>query len=81
MKRKTLDFLEAHLCNAPFTFEADAKWRQGNGVWLKWSQGVAMSIVDYIQENGLSRADIAERLGGFAAVCKPHFVRHDQLLF
>lgn len=69
MRKKTLDFLEAHLSSEPSTFEADAKWRQENGVWLKWSQGVAMSIVDYMQENGLSRADIAERLG-----CSPQYV-------
>lgn len=63
MKQKTLDFLEAHQSEKPSSFTKDAKWRQENEVWLKWSRGVAMSIVDYMQENGLSRSDIAAKLG------------------
>ena len=63
MKQTTLEFLEAHQSGKPSTFIEDAKWRQENEVWLKWSRGVAMSIVDYMQENGLSRSDIAAKLG------------------
>ena len=63
MKQKTLQFLEAHQSEHPSTFTEDARWRQENAVWLKWSRGVAMSIVDYMQENALSRADVAEKLG------------------
>ena len=63
MKQKTLEFLEAHQSEMPSTFTEDAKWRQENEVWLKWSRGVAMSIVDYMQKNGLSRSDIAAKLG------------------
>lgn len=63
MRQKTLDFLEAHQSDKPSTFIADAQWRQENEVWLKWSRGIALSIVDYMQEHGLSRADIAKRLG------------------
>lgn len=51
MKQKTLDFLEAHQCDQPSTFTEDVKWRQENEVWLKWSRGIALSIVDYMQEN------------------------------
>ena len=32
-------------------------------MWLKWSQSIALSIVDYMQANGLSRTDIAAKLG------------------
>ena len=63
MKQKTLDFLEAHKSEQPSTFTEDAKWRQENEVWLKWSRGVALSIVDYMQANSLSRSDIANKLG------------------
>jgi len=47
----------------PSTFIEDAKWRQENEVWLKWSRGIALSIVDYMQSNNLSRSEVAERLG------------------
>lgn len=69
MKEKTLKFLERNLSSEPSTFVEEAKWRQDNEVWLKWSQGIAMKIIDYMQENNLSRADIASRLG-----CSPQYV-------
>ena len=69
MKEKTLEFLEKNLSSEPSTFAEEAKWRQENEVWLKWSQGIAMKIIDYMQEHKLSRADIASRLG-----CSPQYV-------
>ena len=32
-------------------------------MWLRWSRGIALSIVDYMQANGLTRSDIANKLG------------------
>lgn len=69
MKEKTLRFLESNLSSVPSAFAEEAKWRQDNEVWLKWSQGIAMKIIDYMQEHKLSRADIASRLG-----CSPQYV-------
>ena len=69
MKEKTLRFLESNLSSEPSAFAEDTKWRQDNEVWLKWSQGIAMKIIDYMQEHKLSRADIASRLG-----CSPQYV-------
>ncbi len=69
MRKKTLEFLEAHQSSEPSTFVEEARWRHENAVWLRWSQSVAMSIVDYMQENGLSRSDVAQRLG-----CSPQYV-------
>ncbi len=63
MRKKTLDFLEAHQSDKPSTFTEDAKWRQENEVWLRWSRGITLAIVDYMQENGLTRSDIATKLG------------------
>ncbi len=63
MRKNTLKFLEAHQSDKPSTFTEDAKWRQENEAWLKWSRGIALSIVNYMQENGLTRSDIANKLG------------------
>ena len=63
MRKKTLDFLEAHQSDKPSTFMEDAKWRQENEVWLRWSRSIALTIVDYMQKNSLTRSDIANRLG------------------
>lgn len=69
MKEKTLRFLEAHQSVEPTTFVDEAKWRQENAAWLKWSRSIALRIVDYMQENGLTRSDVADRLG-----CTPQYV-------
>ena len=69
MKEKTLNFLERNLSSEPSSFAEEAKWRQENEVWLKWSQSIALKIIDYMQEHELSRADIAVRLG-----CSPQNV-------
>ena len=69
MKEKTLRFLEAHESHEASSFVDEAKWRQENNAWIRWSQSIALKIVDFMQENNLSRADIAERLG-----CTPQYV-------
>lgn len=69
MKETTLKFLERNLSSEPSTFVEEAKWKQDNEVWLKWSQGIAMKIIGYMQEHKLSRADIAARLR-----CSPQYV-------
>lgn len=69
MRQKTLKFLEDHIASSEATFEQEAQWRQENELWLKWSRGVAMHIVDYMQEKSLSRSGLAEMLG-----CSPQYV-------
>ena len=63
MNKKTLEFLNANESETPSTFMEDAKKRQEDETWLKWSRGVSLSIVDYMQENGYSRTDISNQLG------------------
>ena len=63
MRQKTLQFLEARQSEQPSTFTEVAKWRQENEAWLRWSRSIALCIVDYMQENGLSRSDVANKLG------------------
>lgn len=69
MKKKTLDFLKAHQSEEESTFVKEAEWRQENAKWLEWSQNVALGIIDFMQANGLSRSDVAEKLG-----CSPQYV-------
>lgn len=63
MKQKALDFLETHRSDQPSSFTEDAKWRQENEAWLRWSRSIALCVVDYMQENRLSRSDVANKLG------------------
>jgi ribosome-binding protein aMBF1 (putative translation factor) len=62
MKSKAVQFLEEHQSGEQSTFEADAQWRKENAAWLKRSRNVALALIDYMQDNGLSRSDVADRL-------------------
>ena len=60
---KAIKFLEQHQSQTPSSFEDEARWRQENEIWLKMSRSVALSLIDYMQENNLSRATLAKELG------------------
>ena len=60
---KALDFLEKHQSSTPSRFEEEARWRLENERWLRMSRSVSLAIIDYMQENNLSRTKIADKLG------------------
>ena len=62
MTSKALRFLEEHQSDTPSQFEEEARWRQENEIWLRMSRSVVLTIVDYMQENQLSRAEMAKIL-------------------
>lgn len=50
MKKKTLEFLEAHKSETPSTWREEAEWRRDNWSWLRHSQKIAVltsSLVRY----------------------------------
>ena len=63
MTNKALHFLEAHQSDTPSRFTENAQWRKENASWLRWSRQVALAIIDYMQDNGLKRSDLAKKLG------------------
>lgn len=63
MRSKAIQFLEDHQSSTPSKFEEEARWRQENEIWLKMSRSVALSIIDYMQDNHLSRTEMAKTLG------------------
>ncbi len=60
---KALKFLETHQSESPSRFVENAQWRKENAGWLRWSRQVSLAIIDYMQANGLKRADLAKQLG------------------
>lgn len=60
---RTIDFLKEHESSVPSKFQENAEWRRENREWLKWSRNVALSLVDYMEINGINRNGLAERLG------------------
>lgn len=63
MASKAIRFLEAHQGETTSSFVDEAIWRKENASWLKWSRQLAATLIGYMQDNGLKRADLAERLG------------------
>lgn len=60
---RAIDFLKKHESISPSHFEENAKWRKENEAWLEWSRNIALSLVEYMESNGLNRYGLAERLG------------------
>ena len=60
---RTIDFLKEHESNVPSKFHENAECRRENREQLKWSRDVALSLVDYMETNGINRNGLAERLG------------------
>ena len=66
---KTIKFLRKHESKEPSKFVEEANWREENAAWLKWSRSIALAIIDYMQDSGKTRSDIANLLG-----CSPQYV-------
>lgn len=63
MANKAIKFLEAHQNETPSRFVEEATWRKENASWLRWSRQLAVTLIGYMQDNGMKRADLASRLG------------------
>ena len=63
METKGIKFLKEHQSKTKSQFEANAQWERENELWLRWSRNVATAIINYMQQNHLTRANIAEKLG------------------
>ena len=63
MAGKAIEFLKAHQSDTPSRFVDEATWRKENASWLRWSRHLAVTLIGYMQDNGLKRAELASRLG------------------
>lgn len=63
MENNTIKFLEKHQSDRPSQFIEEAMWRKENSSWLRWSRKLAVTLIGYMQDNGLKRAELAARLG------------------
>lgn len=63
MKSKGIRFLEEHQSGDRSTFVEEAKERQTNAVWLKWSRNISLSIIDYMDKHNMNQTELAKFLG------------------
>lgn len=62
MASRAIKFLEAHESGSS-RFIKDSVWRKENATWLRWSRKLAVTLIGYMQDNGMKRADLASKLG------------------
>ncbi|MBR5717253.1 MAG: helix-turn-helix transcriptional regulator [Bacteroidales bacterium] len=62
MKRKTLEFLEAHRSETPSAWREEAEWRRDNWSWLRHSQRIAVKVLLQMKQMGLTQKALAERM-------------------
>lgn len=63
MESKAIKFLKSYQSESASKFAEEAKWRNKNASWLKWSRQMAVILIGYMQDNGMKRADLASKLG------------------
>lgn len=62
MANKAIKFLETHMSETPSRFVEEATWRRENASWLRWSRQLAVTLIGYMQDNGMKQADLASKL-------------------
>ena len=62
MKKKKLNFLEAHKSETPSKWREEAEWRRDNWSWLRHSQKIAVKVLLQMKQEGLTQIALAERM-------------------
>lgn len=60
---KTLKKLESYASSTPSNWRAEAEQRQLNKGWLRYSQMIAMIMLDKMEELGFTQKMLADRMG------------------
>ncbi len=60
--KNVVDNLQAHASATPSKWREDAAWRVENKSWLRYSQGIAMKMLDKMEEMGMTQKMLAERM-------------------
>lgn len=62
MKKKTIEFLEAHQSETPSKWHEEAEWRRTNALWLRHSQKIAVKVLLQMKQENLTQKTLAERM-------------------
>ncbi len=62
-KEEIIRNLKRHQSAAPSKWRENAEWRIANKGWLRYSQHIAMMMLDKMEELGLTQKSVAERMG------------------
>ncbi len=62
-REETISKLNAHTSATASKWRKNAEWRNVNKTWLRYSQHIAMMMLDKMEELGLTQKSVAERMG------------------
>lgn len=62
-KEEITSKLKEHRSSTPTKWRERAEWRVANKSWLRYSQRIAMMMLDKMEELGLTQKSVAERMG------------------
>lgn len=62
-KEEIVSKLNAHKSDTSSMWQENAEWRRANKTWLRYSQRIAMIMLDKMEELGLTQKSVAERMG------------------
>ncbi|MDE6633220.1 MAG: helix-turn-helix transcriptional regulator [Muribaculaceae bacterium] len=62
-RAEILTKLKVHTSETPSKWREKAEWRNANKTWLRYSQRIAMIMLDKMEELGLTQKSVAERMG------------------
>lgn len=62
-KEEIINSLKQHRSITPSKWRENAEWRAANKGWLRYSQHIAMMMLDKMEELGMTQKSVAERMG------------------
>lgn len=62
-EKEIISGLKKHGSSTPSKWRENAEWRVTNKSWLRYSQRIAMMMLDKMEEMGLTQKAVAERMG------------------
>lgn len=62
-KEEILSNLRENSSSAPSKWREKAEWRLANKTWLRYSQRIAMMMLDRMEQLGLTQKSLAARMG------------------
>ena len=60
---KIISKLKQHQSSTPSKWHENAEWRMANKSWLRYSQQIAMMMLDKMDELGMTQKKLAELMG------------------
>lgn len=61
-REETMAKLNEHRSETPSKWRENSEWRLANKSWLRYSQRIAMMMLDKMEELGLTQKALAERM-------------------